>query len=178
MPAPKTSLQDKSGFTLVELMVVISIIAILSVVGVTVFTGIQKNARDSRRKSDIDAIAKTLELLYSDTKGSYYISDTIENSRNKLKSSFASGQFPKDPLDGTYNCRKESSDKDINNCRYYMTTDPNLLTPHAYSAKDTFIIPDLSNWGLTSFNQWIFCANLENSKADGNKDIYCKRNTQ
>lgn len=58
------------GFTLVELLVVISIIAILSVIGMVVFSGVQKNARDARRRGDIEAIAKALEI-YHLTTGSY-----------------------------------------------------------------------------------------------------------
>lgn len=60
---PKT-VNNSSGFTLVELMVVVTILAILSVVGFGVFTGAQKNARDGRRMSDVDAIAKLLEANY------------------------------------------------------------------------------------------------------------------
>lgn len=49
------------GFTLVELMVVIAIISILSVIGIVVYTSQQKNARDARRRADIEAIAQALE---------------------------------------------------------------------------------------------------------------------
>lgn len=55
------------GFTLVELLVVVAIIAILSVIGLTVFTGVQKNARNVRRQADIEAISKALEVHYGDT---------------------------------------------------------------------------------------------------------------
>lgn len=49
------------GFTLIELLVVISIIAVLSVIGMTIFTGVQSRARDTRRQSEVTAIAKALE---------------------------------------------------------------------------------------------------------------------
>lgn len=59
------------GFTLVELLVVVSIIAILSVIGITVFSGVQKNARDAKRKADIDAITKAVEAHYNNTQNQY-----------------------------------------------------------------------------------------------------------
>lgn len=64
---PKTK-SNPRGFTLVELLVVISIIAVLSVVGLTVFSGTQKSARDSKRRADIDAISKALESRFNTTK--------------------------------------------------------------------------------------------------------------
>ncbi len=53
------------GFTLIELLVVIAIIAVLSTIGFAVFSGVQKGARDAKRRSDIDAIAKALEIYKS-----------------------------------------------------------------------------------------------------------------
>lgn len=52
------------GFTLVELMVAIAIVAILATVGLTIFTGSQKSARDTKRRSDIQAIAAAFESHY------------------------------------------------------------------------------------------------------------------
>lgn len=54
----------KNGFTLVELLVVISIIAVLSVIGITIFSSAQKAGRDAHRRSEIDAVAKALEVHY------------------------------------------------------------------------------------------------------------------
>ena len=62
--------QRRLGFTLIELLVVISIIAILVTVIVASFGGTQKKARDARRREDLDAIKKALELAKSDSIGS------------------------------------------------------------------------------------------------------------
>lgn len=53
------------GFTLVELLVVISIIAILSTVGVATFNVAQQSARDGRARSDVTNIAKSIETSRS-----------------------------------------------------------------------------------------------------------------
>lgn len=62
----------RSGFTLIELLVVISIIAVLAVIGMAVFTGVQKGARDAKRRGDIQAISRALEIYYA-TNGHYPI---------------------------------------------------------------------------------------------------------
>lgn len=52
----------RSGFTLVELMVVIAIMAILATIGFSIFSGVQQNARDAKRREDIIAISNALEV--------------------------------------------------------------------------------------------------------------------
>lgn len=55
----------RKGFTLLELLVVISIIAILITIGLTSFTTSQKKGRDAKRKSDIKDVQNALEQYYS-----------------------------------------------------------------------------------------------------------------
>lgn len=78
------------GFTLIELMVVVAIIAILSIIGIVSFTNIQSQARDGRRRADIDAIATAMEANRNPTGSTYPTYDA---------SIFANNKKPYDPLD-------------------------------------------------------------------------------
>ena len=60
------SLKQKSkGFTIVELLIVIVVIAILATLVIVTFTGIQQKARDSKRQTDVDALDSHLEAFYA-----------------------------------------------------------------------------------------------------------------
>ena len=54
------------GFTIVELLIVIVVIAILAAISIVAYNGIQQRARDSQRDSDIQTITKALELYHID----------------------------------------------------------------------------------------------------------------
>lgn len=55
-----------SGFTIVELLIVIVVVAILAAITVVAYNGIQTRTRDSIRKNDIAAIVKAVELFKAD----------------------------------------------------------------------------------------------------------------
>ncbi len=60
--------QVDSGFTLLELILVMAIIAILaSAIWGNFFTSLTKS-RDAKRKEDLDLIAKALDIYYNDNK--------------------------------------------------------------------------------------------------------------
>lgn len=56
----------KQGFTLVELLIVISIMSILTVITVSQFTTARKRARDVARKGDLNSLSKALMSYYAD----------------------------------------------------------------------------------------------------------------
>jgi len=58
--------KNRSGFTLMELLIVIAILAILMVVGGTNWMAQQKKAFDSRRKGDLAKMKILLENYYND----------------------------------------------------------------------------------------------------------------
>lgn len=60
----------QSGFTIVELLIVIVVIGILAALVVTTYGGIQAKARDSKRQSDLQALQTQIEAFYATN--SYY----------------------------------------------------------------------------------------------------------
>lgn len=63
-----TSLNKKqSGFTIVELLIVIVVIGILAALVITTFNGIQQKGRDTERQTDIKALHGQLEAYYAQT---------------------------------------------------------------------------------------------------------------
>ena len=65
--ATSYKLRDRKGFTLVELLVVITIIGILASIALVSLNSARVKARDSRRLADIRQIALGLELCYNET---------------------------------------------------------------------------------------------------------------
>jgi prepilin-type N-terminal cleavage/methylation domain-containing protein len=93
-------LQNQKGFTLIELMVAMTIIAILAVIGLVIFSQVQQTARDTARKGDIDAIATALETRYNTTPGQY-CEDAEAGDYCPIEASwFAGGEIPTDPQSG------------------------------------------------------------------------------
>jgi prepilin-type N-terminal cleavage/methylation domain-containing protein len=59
-----------SGFTIVELLIVIIVIGILATLVITTYNGVQSKARDTKRKTDINAIQGHVEA-YNAQNGKY-----------------------------------------------------------------------------------------------------------
>lgn len=85
--------EKEKGFTLVELMVAISIVAVLATIGFSLFQSTQATARDARRRSDVAAMTSALETHYDAMTGIYTaIDDTVAATW------FTDKIVPKDPL--------------------------------------------------------------------------------
>lgn len=183
----------RNGFTLIELMVVIAIIAILAIVGITIFSGQQASARDSRRTGDIQAIAKALEnhFVASTDANSFCVVSGTNTSITApgycpLQASwFAGATVPTDP---------SGSSQDY--CLYYATQTGSITV-----AND--VTTQTSRWGTTCpaapsgytlatalpdfppissgtpSNLWLVCAQKEAAKdASGKYLDYCQVSSQ
>ena len=58
-------MKTSKGFTLLELLVVIGIIAILVTLGIASYSTAQKKARDAKRQSDLVSFQSAIEQCYS-----------------------------------------------------------------------------------------------------------------
>ena len=63
--------KKQKGFTLFELLVSISIVAILSALAIVSFSSAQKKARDARRVQDLGLVQKAAEQYYMLNSSSY-----------------------------------------------------------------------------------------------------------
>ena len=70
--------KQHKGFTMIELMVGVSILAVLAIIGMTTYTQSQMRGRDLKRKQDIRAIAVALESYYQQ----YQHYPCVPNSEN------------------------------------------------------------------------------------------------
>lgn len=140
--------KDLTGFTLIELMVVISIIGILSTITITTLNNTRQKARDTERKAELRAISRGLEMYFS-AHGQYPAEGVCDSSRgtcatacpcpgsnwtysgsyigNVLRNEgYFSGGMPLDPLnDSTYyynyepNCSQGTCPSSC--CNYTLT---------------------------------------------------------
>ncbi|MBI4084649.1 MAG: prepilin-type N-terminal cleavage/methylation domain-containing protein [Candidatus Levybacteria bacterium] len=91
------------GFTLIELIIVVTIIGILSSLLLANLVGIRGRVRDGQRKSDLTQIKQALEIYRSDN-GAYPL-DSSELNLSQCREKFESGgnvymqKIPCDPLD-------------------------------------------------------------------------------
>jgi type II secretion system protein G len=70
---PKQSRKSKSkkqhqkrGFTLLEMLIIITIIGVLVAIGLTNYTDVQVRARDTKRKNDLASLQEAVELYHLD----------------------------------------------------------------------------------------------------------------
>ena len=63
MKSQKLKVKSQKGFSLIELIVVITIIALISVVGMVSYSGTNKRSRDARRVADLEKMRIALEMI-------------------------------------------------------------------------------------------------------------------
>lgn len=85
------------GYSLIEILVVVSILAILAYIGFSSLNNAQKNARDLQRKHNVDLIAKTYEGNYNFSTSLYPVL-----TPELLTEEFSSNKLPDNPDGATF----------------------------------------------------------------------------
>lgn len=89
-------MKHKSGFSLIELLVVSTIIIVLSMIGMVSFSSSSQAARDNRRKTDMEVLRQSM-VLYRAEKGGYPGGD-YDTSVDALKNGgYISDPTPTEP---------------------------------------------------------------------------------
>ena len=96
-------MKNKKGFSLVELLMVISIIGIISVIAAVSFSKAQKDGRDRRRIDDLKAVQNAAEQWFM-LSGSYPAASYYVTNKNWTSSSgqIVLQRFPNDPQNKNY----------------------------------------------------------------------------
>jgi len=131
------------GFTIVELLIVIVVIGILAALVLNSFSGVQARARDTERRTDINAVATQLEVYYNDNGGYPSTTDLTDTTwvTNNLKGLDA--EALKDPKGialngngGTYTYTPLPANCATNACTSFtLSADLEKSTPDPYVKK-------------------------------------------
>jgi len=109
---------NKKAFTLVELLVVISIIGILALVSVSSYINAQIKSRDAQRKSDLDQTSKALMLFYADNGNFPIENDFLFGNEDGFSGSdeiIYMRKTPQDPVsDSVYKYKYKTDGKSFN----------------------------------------------------------------
>lgn len=141
-----------SGFTLVELVVVLTILAILGTIGLLQYRGVTSRARDSARKADVYEISTALE-----------VNKTPQGYISLQGNQFSSFQWQ--DSQGNVYCIASGS-----------PSDPVASVAWGSSCPSGFVVA-APGAPPGSFTAWKVCTFLENP-GQGNSNIFCKTSRQ
>src|SRR5437016_5418564 len=80
---------SEGGFTLIELMVVVMIIAILVGIAIPAFLGARKRAQDTASKSDLRNALGTAQTIFTDNQAYLPVADSAPGAKDGMVSKLA-----------------------------------------------------------------------------------------
>lgn len=98
--------KKRAGFSLIELLITVSIISILIAIGVASYATINRQSRDTKRKSDVEQIRSALEMYRADNSsypsagsGSWVVASSVSDALVGLTPALVSTYLPAVPTD-------------------------------------------------------------------------------
>ena len=85
----------KNGFTMIELLVVATIMIVLTTIGLTSFQSAARNSRNGKRKADLESVRSSL-VLYRTDMGSYPIGTSFSEMLTTI-TDYISSDYLEDP---------------------------------------------------------------------------------
>ncbi|MDO8570479.1 MAG: prepilin-type N-terminal cleavage/methylation domain-containing protein [Candidatus Daviesbacteria bacterium] len=155
--------QFTQGFTIIELLISISIIAILATIASVLYISTQATARDSRRITEIINISQAIEFN-RDVNSKFYTYNTTSANRDFV------GGLPQDPLDNRKYCVSLNSSNSTppNACDINWQT--NCL--NSCNGANYITLDDaLTILATNSIQSWTICTSMERA----NKP-FCRQN--
>lgn len=169
------SLKQKrqSGFTIVELLIVIIIIGILAGLVITQILGANQQARDSERKTDINSIASQLEVYFAKNAG-YPAPEDLVSADWRKNNQFNAGDQSKAliaPGGAALSSADVSTATTIS--KYQYTTEGSCVSP-----TKTEGTPTETGTFCQKFTLSALLENHNDKQADAATFIYSKKNAE
>ncbi|OYX43365.1 hypothetical protein B7Y94_01485 [Candidatus Saccharibacteria bacterium 32-49-12] len=86
-------MRDRSGFTIVELLIVIVVIGILAAISIVAYNGVREKAELAELKQNLSSLNKAV-LMYHAENGSYPVSTSWRGNNQVVDDSFIPGLAP------------------------------------------------------------------------------------
>lgn len=164
----KKQIEHQLGFTLLELMVVITIIGLMSSIIFTSLAATRIKGRDTKRKGDMNQLQKALELYYNtnysypDTSGAWWAitggcggAHTLTGATGYIPNLAPTylGQLPVDPKPSTDTCSGYNYRSDGNNYKLIDNAVNGAGGPESFpTSNETFYDParPTTAWMITN----------------------------
>jgi len=118
--------KKKNGFSMIELLVVTTIMIVLTTIALVSYRAATQNARNSKRKADLETVRQAL-VLYRSDEGNYPITDNFTTMLSTI-TNYISAQNIADPKNVSPYLYEYSSDGSTFTLTAYLEADAQVYS--------------------------------------------------